>query len=272
MKELLEKIRQESPRIHCISNLVSANDTANILLAMGAKPILAQAEQETQEIAGVCNAVVLNCGTPELSRFRAMEEAGKGALKADRPVILDPVGAGASSWRMCQIKGLLEAVHPTVIHCNYSECCALLGEKTPFCGVDSISGEQEERRKAAEALARKYRCVVLVSGPKDVIADREKAGVISGGSRMMGMVTGTGCMLSAMIGAFCAVCEDSFSAAATASSYWKACAEAAEKWTEQEGGGPGMLHWKLMDAAYLLKDWRENVEIFGKTIAAVCGD
>ncbi len=262
MQAVLETVRRGSPRVHCICNTAAANDVANVLLAVGAKPILAQAEEEAAEVARACSAVSLNCGTPDESRFRAMRKAAEAARAAGRPVVLDPVGAGASAWRLARVSTLLRAAHPQVIHCNYSECRALLGERTAFSGVDSVAAGVEERAAAAQELSRQTGAAVLLSGPEDLAAHAGRLAKIAGGSRMMGLVTGSGCMLSALLGAFCAAEPDPFRAAVAASSFWKACAQEAWERSGQAGGGPGTLHACLFDAAWKIREWRETIEFF----------
>lgn len=248
-RPFLRALRGSQPYIHCISNVVSANDVANLLLAVGARPILAQAPEEAGEVAASCAACVLNCGTPDEARFAALRAAAAGARQAGRPVVLDPVGVTASVWRGAHIRALLEDTPPTILHGNWSEIGALLGAAAGFHGVDSADASEQARREAAQAAARRFGCVVVLSGPDDVIADGTRTAVAAGGCAQMRAVTGTGCMLSALLGAFAAAGPDPFAAAHAACVFWKSCAADAHKRAQALGGGPGLLHVLLFDAA-----------------------
>ncbi len=258
--EILERVRRLAPRIHCISNAAAASDVANVLLAAGARPILAQGPEETAEIAASCCAAVLNFGTPDGEKMKAVRLAAAAAAAAGIPSVADPVGAGASSWRRRQVLEIMEEIPFSAIHCNYSEALVLLGEDSGFQGVDSAPASLSEKVPAAERTALKYGCPVLLSGAEDVVSDGKRTWVIRGGTGFMSRVTGTGCMLSALAGAFCSVEEDRFSALSAAASFWKACGEWAWKETEAAGGGPGTFRAKLTDAAFKLESWRENIE------------
>lgn len=256
---VLSALRAQAPAVHCISNIVTAGDVANILLAAGARPIMAQAEPEAAAIAAACGALVLNCGTPDAEKFRALAAAARGARDAGRPIVLDPVGAGASQWRRGEILALLEAARPAVIRCNFSEALTLLQGAAAFAGVDSAAAPERQRRQAAVLLAQSRRCVVLLSGPEDLVSDGTHTFEVRGGSPLMSRVTGTGCMLSGLLGAFCAAEPDTLAAALAAAAFWKACAAHAAA----QAGGPGTLRYRLADAAYQLQDWEVNYEYLG---------
>lgn len=263
---LLKQMRENHPRVHCIANLAAGPDVANILLAAGARPILAQAKEEAGEIAAACAAAVLNFGTPDEEKLKGILAAGLGAKAAGVPVTADPVGAGASSWRKEQTLRLLDSIRPDVIHCNFSEALALLGETGEFHGVDSAGAGLRERAACARRTAVKYGCVVLLSGEEDVVSDGLRERVVRGGTPAMGLVTGTGCMLSALTGAFLGGQKseerDYFEAAAAAASFWKACGELAWEETKKAGGGAGTFRVRLFDAAGSIEEWRENIEDF----------
>lgn len=258
--EILRKMRRLSPRVHCIANAAAAPDVANVLLAAGARPILAQGPEETGEIAASCSAAVLNFGTPDGEKMRAIRLAAAGAAAAGIPSIADPVGAGASSWRREQVLGIMREIPFSAIHCNYSEALVLLGQDGGFQGVDSAFASLGERIAAAERTASEYGCPVLLSGAEDVVSDGNRTWVIRGGAAIMSRVTGTGCMLSALAGAFCSVEQDRAAALSAAASFWKACGEWAWRQTEAAEGGPGTFRAKLTDAAFKLENWRENIE------------
>ena len=137
-------LRARRPLVHCISNIVSANDCANLALAAGAGPIMAQAPQEMAQISAAAAAVVLNTGTPDEEKFSACLAAGRAANAAGRPVVLDPVGVGASEWRLAHIRALLEEVRPAIVRVNYSEAAALLGQTAAEHGVDDRDDQRRE--------------------------------------------------------------------------------------------------------------------------------
>lgn len=247
----LNDIREKRPLLHCISNLVTANDCANIALALGASPMMAEAPEEMADISRISDAEVLNCGTPSRSKYDACLICGREAVRLGKPVVFDPVGVGASPWRLAEAGRLLGAFRPTILRANLSEARALLGLAGREKGVDS-AGEAGVRERAALAseLAEAFGCAVLLTGAEDLVSDGDRAAVITGGSAMAPLVTGTGCMLSVLCGAFAAVEPDAFEAAHMASVFWKACCEHAERISG--GAGPGSLRAALMDSAHAL--------------------
>lgn len=246
----LRKIREQRPLVHCISNIVSANDCANLLLSVGASPMMAQAEAEMADISAISSAAVLNTGTPDAARFRLC--ALRGALAAQRstPTVLDPVGVGASNWRREQLNAMLASFRPSIVRVNLSEALALLGSGAGERGVDSDVDADGVAGDCARSLARKLGATVLLSGDTDFVSDGVRDGRACGGSAMMTMVTGSGCMLSALCGAFAAVEADAFAAACMAARFWKDCAAAAEARASERG--PGSFRVELIDAAYRL--------------------
>lgn len=249
--EALKRIRERRPLVHCVSNIVTANDCANLLLAVGASPMMAQAPEEMPDIAAISSAAVLNCGTPDAARFELCLLRGTLAERFGQPTVLDPVGAGASIWRLENIRRMLTRFSPTMLRVNLSEARALLGEPEGERGVDSSArGDAEVRADCAVALAKELHAVVLLSGRSDFISDGRQIRRVDGGSDLAALVTGSGCMLSCLCGAFAAAEPDAFRAAVLSSAFWKRCAEAAER--ETKGHGPGSFRAVLMDAAYQL--------------------
>lgn len=175
----LAAIRAQHPLLHCISNIVSANDCANLALAIGASPIMAQAPQEMADIAALAGAVVLNTGTPDEAKFTAARTAGATANRRSIPVVLDPVGVGASPWRLANIQSLLQQVQPAIVRVNAGEAAALLGLGGSEHGVDSLTAPKAPAGLAA-ALAQKLGCVVLLSGTEDLIADGQQLCTVRG--------------------------------------------------------------------------------------------
>ncbi|MGM9618915.1 MAG: hydroxyethylthiazole kinase [Oscillospiraceae bacterium] len=244
----LDAVRRRRPLIHCISNIVAANDCANLVLAVGASPMMAQAPEEMEEIAAASAAAVLNTGTPSEEKFRACLLCGREMQRLGRPVVLDPVGVGASAWRLGRVKGLLAAFTPAILRVNLGEAQALGEGSSREQGVDSPApATREQRLASAMELARRYHAAVLLSGPEDIVTDGVSAWLASGGSAEMSRVTGTGCMLSVLCGVFAAVEEDPLEAAALAAAFWKVCSQRAER--AAEGRGSGSFRAALLDAA-----------------------
>ena len=243
-EEARAAIRSRQPLLHCISNIVTANDCANLALAVGASPIMAQAPQEMAEIAALAAAVVLNTGTPDETKFTAARLAGETANRRGVPVVLDPVGVGASHWRLEQIRGLLQCVHPDIVRVNYGEAAALLGLSAAEHGVDSLT-VPTDAAACANALAERLGAVVLLSGEEDLVTDGRTLHTVRGGSPLMRRVTGAGCMLSVLCGAFAAVEPDALTAARHAAAFWKCCATAAQ------ARGSASFRTALLDEASL---------------------
>ena len=244
----LEAVRRQRPLVHCVSNIVSANDCANLALAVGASPMMAQASEEMADITAISAATVLNTGTPDEEKFRACLLCGQAAEPLGQPVVLDPVGVGASPWRLERTNALLSAIRPTLLRVNLGEAKALTHRAGEEQGVDSPGpASHAERLSAALRLAQEYHTAVLLSGPEDLITDGSRVWRVSGGSSRMAQVTGTGCMLSVLCGVFAAVEPDAAQAAVLASAFWKVCSRraAGER-------GPGSFRAALMDAAALL--------------------
>ena len=247
---ILEEIRSRKPLVHCISNIVTANDCANLLLAIGASPMMAQAPEEMEEITAISSSTVLNTGTPDAARFAACEICGVHANRLHRPVVLDPVGVGASCWRLKHVQRLLDCFVPDLMRVNLIEARALLGLRGQERGVDSAATpDAEDAERCAVELARRIGCAVLLSSATDIATDGSQVLRIPGGSPRVTAVTGSGCMLSALCGAFLAACEDPLLAAAAAAAFWKDCSATAER--RSAGQGMGAFHMALIDAASL---------------------
>lgn len=241
----LDTLRAAQPLLHCIANIVTASDCANLALAAGASPIMAHAPEEAADIAARCDAAVLNIGTPTEALFRGCGICGETMRRRNRPLVLDPVGVGASPWRLAHVQALLERCPPTLVKANYAEVLALLGRSGSAHGVDSAEAAPECARDAAAALSRKTGGAVLITGKEDLIAEGNRVWHVSGGSPRMRRITGAGCMLSVLCGAFAAVEPDIGQAAVLASAFWKLCACQAER----SSAGLGSFHTALFDAA-----------------------
>lgn len=208
LRELLENVRQKSPLVHNITNYVTVNDCANILLACGGSPIMADDLAEVEEITSICGGLNINIGTLNQNTIAAMLAAGKKANACAHPVILDPVGAGASKLRTQTAHRLLEEVRFTVIRGNSSEIKALALGTGSTKGVDADLADVitpqtlPEAVEFAKKFSQKTGAVIAITGAIDIVADQEHAYAIYNGHPMMSRITGTGCMLSAMIAAY----------------------------------------------------------------------
>ncbi len=208
MKAYLENVRAKTPLIHNITNYVTVNDCANILLACGGSPIMADDKNEVEEITAICGGLNINIGTLNSRTIEAMVLAGKKANALGHPTVLDPVGAGASALRTGTALRLLEEVQFTVIRGNISEIKTLAGSAAATQGVDAnvadkVTDENLDRAIAfAKAFAEKTGAVIAITGAIDIVCDSRKAYVIRNGHPMMSSVTGTGCMLSALTAAY----------------------------------------------------------------------
>lgn len=235
IKEYVKKVRAFHPTVHCITNIVTVNDCANVVHAVGASPIMAHHPMETAEVAAHCDALVCNMGA--IDDFEAMVNAAKAAKEAGKPIVIDPVGVGGITYRRGKCKELIELGAPTCIRGNASEIRALVEDvnttvgvdvsktdlslrvardKLDLCGASEVSSDKVEvqvdkmeenaqaeiMQKLAEMLAAKYHCIVVVSGATDIITDGEHTYYVEAGDEMMTRITGTGCMSSVMIGAF----------------------------------------------------------------------
>ncbi|HHX60154.1 MAG TPA: hydroxyethylthiazole kinase [Epulopiscium sp.] len=204
----LENVREKCPLIHNITNSVTINDCANILLACGGSPIMADACEEVEEITSICGGLNINMGTLTARAISAMLLAGKKANEISHPVLLDPVGVGASTLRTETVYKLLKEVNFTVIRGNVSEIkTILLGEGTTK-GVDADEADTvteetlDKAIKYVKQLSKKTGAVIAMTGAIDIIADENKAYIIRNGHPMMSKISGTGCMLSAMTVAY----------------------------------------------------------------------
>jgi hydroxyethylthiazole kinase len=245
--ENLIKIRKNKPLIHNITNFVVMNSTANALLALGASPVMAHAENEVEEMVAFAGALVLNIGTLTDKWVDSMLIAGKKATALGKPIILDPVGAGATGLRTAAAKRILAETRISVVRGNASEILALGADIAGTRGVDASHGV-DAAEPAARQLAAQLRTVVAITGPVDLVTDGKRLVRIGGGHSLMPLVTGTGCAATAVIGAFLAVDEDAFSAAASGLAIMAIAGEEAG----DAAAGPGSFMVHFLDALYLL--------------------
>ncbi len=245
--EDLKRLRERKPLVHNITNFVVMNYTANALLACGASPVMAHAAEEVEEMVSLAGALVLNIGTLSPSWIEAMLKAGRRANALNVPVVLDPVGAGATRLRTGSARRLIEELAVKVIRGNASEILSLAGEKpgAGTKGVDSVH-TVDQATEAAGALAGELRTTLAITGAVDLVTDGERTCRVWNGHPMMGRITGTGCTATVMVASFLAVDPDPVEAAAAALAYFGLAGEKAAAGSV----GPGSFQGALLDALY----------------------
>lgn len=244
-----EKIKEKKPLIHHITNYITANDSANITLSIGASPIMVDNPVEIEEIIEMADALVLNIGSLSPGQEGVCLKAVELANKRYVPVILDPVGAGAISIRKELVISLLSDYRINIIKGNLAEIKSIINMPTSVKGVDSedtLGGDAE----AARDLAWKYNTIAVITGKQDIISDGEGVVIIDNGDPSMSMVTGTGCMTASLIGAFSAVGQGDFYAAIGGVLTMGIAGQLAAS----QSTGPGMLRYKLMDEVYHINE------------------
>jgi hydroxyethylthiazole kinase len=245
--EMLERIRHQRPLIHHITNFVVMNDTANLTLALGALPVMAHAREEVAEMVSMAGALVLNPGTLSPEWVEAMLIAGRKANELGIPIVLDPVGAGATQLRTESNLHLLEELEVAVLRGNPGEIGALAGIEGKVKGVESI-GELEDPLEVARRTATRFRTTVAITGKRDLISDGKRAMAVENGDAMLKTITGTGCMATTAIAAFAAVEEDRLLAAAAGLACFGLAAELAAVGAK----GPGSFKAALFDSLHNL--------------------
>lgn len=243
---LVNCMKSNRPLVHCMTNDVVQEITADVLLASGASPAMIIAQEECEDFARIANTLLVNVGTIFPERVQAMVSAIETMNKMNKPWVLDPVAAGVIPWRDEVLKRLLD-LRPTVVRGNASEIMALVGASNGGKGVDSLD-ESKNAINAAKALAIKTGGVVAVTGESDFVTDGDEVIEIPGGHVMATLVVGTGCSLSAMVAAFCATNPCPLSATAAALTLAKRAQEVAIS----NSKGPGSFHSAYLDALYQL--------------------
>ncbi len=241
-------LKEKSPLVHNITNYVVMNNTANALLAIGASPVMAHAVEEMADMVQIASALVLNIGTLSKSWIEGMLLAGKAASKKGIPIILDPVGAGATPFRTKTCHILIEECRPTIIRGNASEIMALVKSGATTKGVDSTE-TSKNALEAAKTLALETGTVVSISGKEDYITDGREVTVIKNHVPLMPRVTGLGCSASAITGAVAAINTNALEAAAHAMAIMAVAGEMAN----EKAQGPGSFQMYFLDALFNMK-------------------
>ena len=242
--DTLTRLREQKPLVHQITNYVVMNETANATLALGALPVMAHAREEVEEMARLAAALVLNIGTLSPHWVDAMLIAGRVANEVGVPVVLDPVGAGATTYRTATAKRILSEVRVTVLRGNVGEVATLVGVDAEVRGVEAV-GAAAEPAEIAQAAARSLGVVASVTGRVDHVSDGERTLAVANGHELLASVTGTGCMSSAVTGCFLAAKPAAaLDAAAEALAAFGLAGEDAAR----DAKGPGSFHVNLYDA------------------------
>jgi hydroxyethylthiazole kinase len=231
----LELLREKTPLIHHLTNVVTMNDCANITLALGGSPVMAHSLAEAPQMAEWANAIVLNMGTPEPDFIEAMILAAQVAKRKKIPVVFDPVGAGATAFRQQIALRLIKEVKPDIIKGNLAEIRFLAGMVSTQRGVDSLDTSDEAGEAVLEA-AKQYSCVVVATGKTDTFSDGKMVLKLEGGSPWLTKITGTGCMTSSLVGCFAAVHDDPLQASIWGVAAMKLAGEIAAKRLKKHDG------------------------------------
>lgn len=247
--ENLRSLREKKPLIHNITNYVVMNYTANALLACGASPVMAHAQEEVEEMVSFAGALVLNIGTLTPYWIDAMLKAGKRANELNTPIILDPVGSGATKLRTDSAKRLIDELEISVVRGNASEVLSLARVDSRTKGVDSIHSV-DDAADTALTLARELGTTLAITGAVDLVTNGREIQRVSNGHELMGFVTGTGCSATVIIGAFLAVDRNPLTATTTALAYFGLAGEQAAL----TASTPGSFQISLLDALYTIEE------------------
>ncbi|MDP4143355.1 MAG: hydroxyethylthiazole kinase [Bacillota bacterium] len=250
--ENLTSVKEKSPLIHHITNYVTVNDCANMVLALGGSPVMADDIEEVQQMVSFAGALVINIGTLNQRTIESMIAAGKKANELGIPVILDPVGVGATDLRTKTADRLLKEVKMSVIRGNMSEIKILSGLNVEIKGVDSAA-DDTDGREIAVGLSKRLNCAVAITGAVDIIAEGDKVCLISNGDKILSKVTGTGCMSTSLIGTYAGASKDYFTAAVAGVMTMGLAGELAFKSLESEDG-IGTFKVRLFDEIYKMNE------------------
>ncbi len=246
----LAAVKEKRPLVHHLTNYVTANDSANITLAVGASPVMAADPSEAVDMAAHAAALVLNIGTLSAAAVDTMVAAGKRAGELGIPVVFDPVGAGATPARTAAAERIIRETRPTVVRGNAAEIRAVSGLKAGIRGVDAV-GDQADGEEVARSLARRLGCVVALTGRIDIVAAGGRVCRIANGHPWLAHVTGTGCMATSLIGCCCGTGADPYVAAAAGLTAMGVAGELAHR-SLGPGDGIGTFRVRLFDAVFAL--------------------
>lgn len=241
LNEAFEALKAKRSLIHHITNYVTVNDCANVVLAIGGSPIMADEISEVEEMVGICDALVLNIGTANERTIASMLQAGRAANAKNIPIVLDPVGVGATSFRYQSVEKLLHALSFSVIRGNMAEIKTIAGLHAKSAGVDSLEDESDGAKIALD-LAQKLNCVIAITGKIDIVSDGTLCFALENGDSALTQVTGTGCMSTSLIGTFLGASRDALASAIAGIATMSIAGELADK-----SRGTGSFHSALID-------------------------
>jgi hydroxyethylthiazole kinase len=256
--DLLKAVKDKNPLVHHITNYVTVNDCANITLAIGGSPVMAEDIEEVADMVSLASSLVINIGTLNSRSVESMLAAGKRANELKIPVILDPVGAGATSYRTETAKRIISEVKLAVIRGNLSEIKTLYGVHSKTKGVDaceSVSAscnELTDEKEMAKAFANKFNTVVAITGVVDIITDGKALYSVENGHKLMAKVTGTGCMCTSLIGSYLGAGDNKLLATLAGVVSMGIAGEIGYEGLDKNQGGTGTLKVKILDAIYNL--------------------
>ena len=243
--KIINKVHQKKPLVHHITNIVVSNITANLTLALGALPIMAIAREEVVEIAENADVLLINIGTITKDILEASLIAGLAAKEKNKKIILDPVGAGATSFRTEASLKIIETVQPDIIKGNFAEMLAISGKKALMKGVESLDNDTEKIEDSLKSIALRYNCIAVATSETDILSDGKTTKKLAGGHPLLKYVTGTGCMVTTAIACFMAI-ENPFDAAYLGLKLMKSSD------TIKNVSGPAEFQIKLIDTIFRL--------------------
>lgn len=247
--KMMTEVRTKNPLVHHLTNYVTVNDCANITICAGGSPVMSDAARDVPEMVRISSSVVLNIGTLKPRTIESMIVAGKEANDAGIPVILDPVGAGATRYRTESVMKILDGVEISVIKGNSGEIGVLAGTGGEVRGVDSVS-TMSDCAETVKLFAKNTGAVVAMTGPVDYVSDGKKVAILSNGDRYLECVSGTGCMVSSVVGCYTGTHGANLKSVAAAISVFCIAGEIAA----QDCKGPGSFKVSLFDSMYNLTE------------------
>jgi hydroxyethylthiazole kinase len=258
LKSLLEKLRSERPLVHNVTNYVVMNFTANTLLAMGASPVMAHSVDEVEEMVSLASAFVINIGTLSKHWIESMIRGGRKANELDVPIILDPVGSGATSLRTKTFRSLVKELELKVVRGNASEILSIGSDSIKTKGVETVH-DADQAMETAREMAREIESVAAITGPVDLITDGTRVIRCYNGHPLLGSVTGTGCAATTTIAAFAGVTNDPLEATAAGLAFFGLAGELAGA----RANSPGSFMISLLDAMYEIspEDFQSGVRL-----------
>ena len=244
---ILDAVRAKNPLVHQITNYVTVNDCANITICAGASPVMSHAVKDVTDMVSFAGALVLNIGTLDEKQIEGMVTAGKSAVTKNVPIVLDPVGVGATPYRTNTANMLMKELKISVIKGNAGEIGSLAGAAAEVRGVDSQSLSADPK-EIAKSLALSTGAIIIISGAEDIVSDGKRVVGITNGTALMGKVSGTGCMASALCGAFIASSSNMMDGCIAAMVSIGIAGEIASK----TASGPGTFKQAIFDSLYNL--------------------